>query len=102
MFEIIRAEDMFELIEVVDGNTAFFRRTPAPMIDPESDSWWLQGYNREYYRKKTDLHPSIESPKTELVRLLQAISRLTPMGVKKLVPRVIKEKIWQQSAGRCD
>jgi len=100
MFEIIQAEDMFELIEVVDENTAFFKRTASPMIDPESDSWWLQGYNRAYYRNKTDIHPSIESPKTGLVRLLQAISRVVPTGLKRLLPHGIKEKIWQQSAGR--
>ncbi len=51
MFEIIKAEAMFELLEVVDDNTAFLRRTTAPVIDPHSDSWWLQGYNRPYYEQ---------------------------------------------------
>ena len=37
---------MFELLEIVDDNTAFLRRTGAPLIDPDSDSWWLQGYNK--------------------------------------------------------
>lgn len=55
MFDIIRAGDMFELVEVVDRNTAFFRRTAAPLIDPESDGWTLQGYNRAYYRRITRL-----------------------------------------------
>lgn len=48
MFEVISADDMFELLEVVD-DTAFFRRTEAPLLNPLSDSWWLQGYNRPYY-----------------------------------------------------
>jgi Methyltransferase domain len=51
MFDIIRAEEMFELLEIVDDNTAFLRRTGAPPINPESDSWWLQGYNRPYYQQ---------------------------------------------------
>ena len=51
MFELIRADDMFELLEIVDDNTAFLRRTGAPLIDPESDSWWLQGYNKAYYQQ---------------------------------------------------
>ena len=51
MFEVIRADGMFELLEIVDSNTAFLRRTDAPLIDPESDSWWLQGYNRSYYQQ---------------------------------------------------
>jgi hypothetical protein len=34
---------MFETLEVVDGNTAFLRRTIGPLVHPESDSWWLQG-----------------------------------------------------------
>ncbi len=59
MFEIIRAEDMFELLEIVNGNTAFFRRTNARLIDPEGDDWWLQGYNRSYYQQVTSpRHPS--------------------------------------------
>ena len=51
MFDVIKQEAMFELLEVVDDNTAFFRRTAAPLIDPDSDSWWLQGYNQPYYDK---------------------------------------------------
>jgi hypothetical protein len=51
MFDIIRAGEMFELLEIVDGNTAFLKRTGAPLIDPDSDSWWLQGYNRSYYQQ---------------------------------------------------
>lgn len=49
MFEILKADEMFRLLEVVDGNTGFLQRTEAPLIHPESDSWWLQGYNRPYY-----------------------------------------------------
>lgn len=51
MFEILRADPMFELLQVVDGNTAFLRRTAHAMISPESDSWWLQGYNLPYYEQ---------------------------------------------------
>ena len=49
MFDIIGADDMFQTLEVVDGNTAFLRRTAAALVHPESDSWWLQAYNRSYY-----------------------------------------------------
>ena len=49
MFDIIGADDMFQTLEVVDGNTAFLRRTEAALVHPESDSWWLQAYNRSYY-----------------------------------------------------
>jgi hypothetical protein len=51
MFDIVKADAMYELIEVVDDNTAFLRRTSAPLIHPESDSWWLQGYNLPYYHQ---------------------------------------------------
>jgi hypothetical protein len=53
MFDIVSADDMFETLEVVDGNTAFLRRTDAAMVDPDSDSWWLQAYNRSYYTEIT-------------------------------------------------
>jgi hypothetical protein len=51
MLDIIRADEMFELLEIVDDNMAFLKRTGAPLIDPDSDSWWLQGYNRSYYQQ---------------------------------------------------
>lgn len=45
LYRFLRADDMWSLDRRVD-NTAFFVRTNAPAIDPLSDSWWLQGYNR--------------------------------------------------------
>jgi len=44
MFEILEADAMWRLDEVV-GNTAFFRRTDAPTFCPTGDGWWEQGYN---------------------------------------------------------
>lgn len=51
MFDMIKADRMFQLVDIVDGNMAFFRRTNAPLIDPFGDSWWLQGYNQAYYQQ---------------------------------------------------
>jgi hypothetical protein len=45
LFEFLRADDMFELMEVVE-TTAFFRRTHAPAFPRLGDGWWMQGYNR--------------------------------------------------------
>ncbi len=45
LYRFLRADDMWSLDRRID-NTAFFIRTNAPAIDPRSDSWWLQGYNR--------------------------------------------------------
>jgi hypothetical protein len=53
MFDILRADAMYRLVEVVGGNTAFFRRSSAPLLDPEGDGWWTQGYNRAYFEKLT-------------------------------------------------
>jgi predicted O-methyltransferase YrrM len=44
LFRVLRADAMFELVDVV-RTTAFFRRTAAPTLDPLGDGWWLQGYN---------------------------------------------------------
>ena len=38
LFEFLREEPMFELLEVV-LNTAFFRRTTAPTLNPYGDCW---------------------------------------------------------------
>jgi hypothetical protein len=48
LFDFLREDDMFELIEVV-SNTAFFRRTDAPTFPTDGDHWWLQKYNKSRY-----------------------------------------------------
>lgn len=45
MFEFLRDDAMFQLVEVV-GTTAFFRRTSAPLFPPTEDNWFTQGYNK--------------------------------------------------------
>ncbi len=45
LYRFLRADEMFEFIEVVD-RAAFFRRTAAPVFDPWGDGWWMQGYNK--------------------------------------------------------
>jgi hypothetical protein len=44
LFDFIREDDMFRLLETV-GKTAFFERTNAPTFSPVEDGWWLQKYN---------------------------------------------------------
>lgn len=46
MYQFIKADDMFDLIEVID-KTAFFYRTNCPTFSPIGDGWWLQKYNQE-------------------------------------------------------
>ncbi len=44
LFDFLREDEMFTLIETV-GKTAFFERTTAPTFSPIEDGWWLQHYN---------------------------------------------------------
>jgi hypothetical protein len=53
MLDILKADDMFDLVEIV-CDTAFLRRTDAPTFDPLADKWRLQGYNRSYYEQITN------------------------------------------------
>ena len=89
MFEIIKADAMFDLIEVVSG-TAFFRRTEAPTIDPCSDSWRLQGYNKTYLDEVTA--PRIEPV---LGRILNSVAKLTPQALKNRLPVSLKKRLWK-------
>lgn len=93
MFEIIKADDMFELLEIVDDNMAFFQRTEVPCVSLTSDSWWRQGYNRTYY-----LNPSAHSlTRYSHPRLLQThrtLSRLAPEWAKGLLPKTLRRKLW--------
>jgi hypothetical protein len=50
MYEILKADAMWELLEVVEG-MAFLRRTPVRGVGPFSEGWWIQGYNASYYRE---------------------------------------------------
>ena len=84
MFEIIKADAMFSLVKVVD-NMAFFRRTDAPLIDPLSDSWWLQGYNLSHVE---------QLQKARSNSVLRRFSRRMPSPLKKLIPANVKRKIW--------
>jgi hypothetical protein len=48
LIDVIRHEEMFEMVESIH-TTVFFRRTEAAMRDPLGDNWWLQGYNLKHY-----------------------------------------------------
>ena len=82
MVDIVKADDMFDLLEIV-GNTAILRRSNAPLIDPQSDSWWLQGCNHAHYQK-------ISRPKRPLLGYL---AKITPNFVKTMVPVSLKSLI---------
>jgi hypothetical protein len=100
MFEIIRADDMFELHEVVEDQLAIFSRTTAPLIDPQSDSWWLQGYNRQHYEgilagaAPPSALESIYGPPLKFV--LRGASAVLPKGVKALLSENVKKKLWSR------
>ncbi len=44
LFDFLREDAMFRLLETV-GKTAFFERTTAQTFSPVEDGWWLQNYN---------------------------------------------------------
>jgi hypothetical protein len=48
LFEFLSADDMFELLEVVE-TTAFLRRTDAPTFPPLGDGWETQRFNRRAF-----------------------------------------------------
>jgi len=45
MYRFLKADAMWDLIEVV-ANTAFFMRTTARPVEPYGEGWWLQAYNQ--------------------------------------------------------
>jgi hypothetical protein len=87
MFDIIKADDMFDLLEIVD-NMAFFRRSEALLIDPQSDSWWLQGFNDAYYKESQSSGP--------LLRVQSCLARITPQSLKEKIPGRLKKMLMQR------
>ncbi len=47
MYEILKNDKMWKFVDMVE-NLAIFKRTDSPLIDPYTDSWWLQGYNKSF------------------------------------------------------
>jgi hypothetical protein len=54
LFDFLREDEMFRLVEVVE-KTAFFRRTDAPTFDPYGEGWWLQRYNARRFPRTAHL-----------------------------------------------
>ncbi len=48
LFDFLKDDEMFGLVEVVD-TTGFFRRTDAALFNPKGDGWWRQNYNRRRF-----------------------------------------------------
>ena len=101
MFEIIRADEMFELLDVVSSNMAIFRRTSTPRIDPHGDGWWLQGYNRRYFesiQKGTAAPTRLQAMyRPVLSKALHTASALAPRNLKDRIPERIKRKFWTEN-----
>ena len=88
MNEIISNGPMFEPIEIVAENTAFLRRTDAPLLDPEGDDWWLWNINQPYYeRLMRPARPTFVSP------LIHWAARSTPTTWQRFLPRRIKKAL---------
>lgn len=90
MFEIIAAGDMFKLVDIIDNNLSIFRRTEETLIDPHSDSWWLQGYNREHFEELQYYF----RPRRNGV--FSFIAGMTPRPLKRIVPAKLKKTIRQR------
>ncbi len=74
LYMFLRGDDMFDLLEVIE-RTAFFRRTCAPIFDPLSDGWWLQGYNRRLLMRFTWYERLRESTPEPVKTVARSIKR---------------------------
>ena len=88
MFDIIKSDEMFALLEVVNRNMAIFRRTSKPLINPCGDAWWLQGYNRSHYEKVLKGNAG-----RSLVR--RALAGVVPKTLQDRIPAKIRDKLRQ-------
>lgn len=82
MFSVLKADKMWHLLEVVD-NFAIFQRTSADLIDPFSDSWWLQGYNENFFRRN-------ERKQKIKKNIPDFLLNLIPKKVKKVISKIAK------------
>ena len=81
MFQILKADDMWELLEVIE-NFAIFKRTAASLIDPTSDSWWLQGYNQPLENRS--------KRKTKLKNIVpKSLNLFIPKFIKRIISKML-------------
>lgn len=88
MRDIIAADEMFEQIDVV-ADTAFLRRTTAPLFDPLGDGWWLQAFNKSYYDQLTNPQPRSKPARTASAAR-RLISKIVPANIARRIPKSIK------------
>ncbi len=74
MVDILKADQMFELIDMVE-DTAFFRRTQTETFDPRGDGWWLQGYNDAHYNT---------------LQRLASLKETIPQSLRNAIPQSVK------------
>jgi hypothetical protein len=85
LFEFLRDDRMFQLLDVVE-TTAFFKRTSEQVLDPLGDGWWLQEYNRKRFQvRDRALHYSMSA----------RLKYLVPQSLKALVKRTV----WSGKGG---
>src|SRR5262249_25768658 len=77
LYEFVREDEMFELLEIVEY-TAFFRRTPAPLFTRALDGWWPQRF-----------HARGETPPKPRPALLARTKARTPPVLHRLLERII-------------
>jgi hypothetical protein len=88
LFNFLKEDEMFELLEVVE-TTAFFRRTAAPLFDPYLDGWWLQAYNKKRFPVGDD--PEVEGPSIrQAPSVVESIEARLPRRVAKLIRKAAR------------
>jgi hypothetical protein len=92
MHDIIAAGPMFKLIDIVAENTSFFRRTDAPLLNPEGDDWWLQNYNKKYF----DELMKPQRP-TAFGHLMNWCASHVPETWQKKIPSKLKHRLIKMS-----
>lgn len=80
LFDFLHEDEMFTLVQVV-AESAYFRRTDAPVFPTLLDGWWLQNYNKK--RFPVPVKPVQPSPSSSLKALL-------PEPLKRLGRQVLK------------
>lgn len=69
LFEFLKSDDMFSLVDIVNW-TAFFRRTSAPVFDPMGDGFEHQKYNRGIVLHEM-IKERLNRPPSDILRALR-------------------------------
>ena len=89
MFRILKADEMWDLQEVIE-DLAIFRRTAQPSVEPTEDGWWKQGFNKAHFDHMQQIREANAAGHDPGSSLGSQVRRMIPKRVKLALKALLR------------